>query len=171
MARLFFALWPDAAVRDALYAAAQTAHRDCGGRITRRDNLHQTLVFLGEVANEKLSRLEAIARAAAVPAFLLDFGVTGYWPHNRIVWAAPNAAPEPLTSLVAMLEQELTRAGFAYDRRPYAPHITLVRGARSPALLPTLHFGWPVNDCVLVETARGARGAEYRIVAHWPLTG
>ena len=171
MPRLFFALWPNAAVRDALDVAAKNMQRDCGGRVTRRDNLHQTLVFLGEVADEKLPRLEAIGNASAAPAFKLDFGVTGYWPHNRIAWAAPNSTPDPLTRLVAMLEQALARAGFDYDRRPYAPHITLVRGARAPASLPALRFAWPVTDFVLVEAARGARGAEYRVVARWPLAG
>jgi 2'-5' RNA ligase len=171
MPRLFYALWPDAAVRDELYAAAQTLRRDCGGRVTRRENLHQTLVFLGEVADARIARVQAIASAAAAPAFKLDFGVCGYWPHNRIVWAAPNSTPEPLTGLVAMLEQELTRAEFAYDRRPYAPHITLIRGARRPASMPALRFDWPVNDFVLVDAGGGPRGAGYRVVARWPLTG
>ena len=169
MPRLFFALWPDAAVRDALDVAAQKMHRNCGGRVMRRGNLHQTLVFLGEVAEEKLSRLKALATPAC--AFKLDFGAIGYWPHNRIVWAAPNLTPDPLTRLVATLEEALARAGFDYDRRPYAPHITLVRGARAPAALPALRFDWPVTEFVLVESACGARGAEYRVVARWPLPG
>ncbi len=137
----------------------------------RRDNLHQTLVFLGAVAREKLPLLEAIADAAAVSAFTLDFGITGYWPHNCIVWAAPNSTPAPLTGLVATLERELARAGFDFDRRPYAPHVTLVRSARTPDSYPALRFDWPVTEFALVESGRGARGVEYRVVARWPLAG
>ncbi len=170
MPRLFFALWPDVAVRDALYAAAQTVHPACGGRLLRHAQLHQTLVFLGAVADDKRPRLDAIAAAVRVPAFRLDFGVIGYWPHNRIIWAAPNLPP-PLTALVATLEQGLHPAGIGYDRRDYVPHVTLVRDARAPASLPVLRVRWPVADFVLVESARGPRGAEYRVAARWPLTG
>jgi 2'-5' RNA ligase len=77
MPRLFFALWPDAAVRDELYRAAQAAHDGSGGRCMRRDNLHQTLVFVGSVAAERIAGLEAAAAAITVPAFKLEWGTTG----------------------------------------------------------------------------------------------
>ena len=74
MPRLFFALWPDTAVRDELYRAAQAAHDGSGGRLMRRDNLHQTLVFVGSVAAERIAGLEAAAAAIMVPAFKLAWG-------------------------------------------------------------------------------------------------
>ena len=98
MPRLFFALWPDAAVRDALYGAAQAAHGGSGGRLMRRENLHQTLVFVGSIAAERIAGLEAAAAAVTVPAFKLEWGTAGYWRHNRIIWAAPDATPPALLS-------------------------------------------------------------------------
>jgi 2'-5' RNA ligase len=170
-------LWPDATARGGFYRFAQSVHQDCGGRIVRRDNLHLTLVFLGDVAREKIPQLEAIAGQQSGAGFDLEFGATGYWRRNRIVWAAPLATPGPLRDLVAALEQALQQAGFAFDRRSYknehkneyAPHLTLIRDARAPATLPPLAFDWPVGDFALVESARGARGAEYRVLARWPL--
>ena len=161
-------MWPDAAVRENLYALAQRMHRECGGRLMRRDNLHLTLVFLGNVARESIPQLEAIAQRQSGAGFDLNFGVTGYWRHNRIVWAAPAAAPAALSDLVATLERALKTDGFKFDARTYVPHITLVRDARAPAVLPPLAFAWPVRDFALIESARGVKGAEYRVLVRWP---
>jgi len=156
-------------VRARLYRLAQALHQDCGGRLIRHDNLHETLVFLGNVVTDRISPLIALAASLHLAAFQLEFGITGYWRRNRIVWAAPHAVPEPLRVLVAALEQGLREAGFRYDQRPYASHITLIRDARVPARLPPLMFEWPVRDFALVESTRSAQGPEYQVLARWPL--
>ncbi|MEO7727956.1 MAG: RNA 2',3'-cyclic phosphodiesterase [Burkholderiales bacterium] len=171
MPRVFYALWPDGPARDALDRARREAQRTSGGRAMRRDNLHQTLVFVGSVDAEKISALETVAGSIAAAPFTLEFGAAGYWRHNRIVWAAPGAMPPALTGLVTALEQELTQAGFTFDHRSYFPHVTLLRNARMPTHLPSMLFAWPVREFVLLESARGPRGAEYRVVKRWALTG
>jgi 2'-5' RNA ligase len=171
MSRVFFALWPDASARDALHRAARDVQRASGGRAMPHENLHQTLVFIGSVAAAELAPLERLAGRISAAPFDLAFGSTGYWRHNRIVWAAPVATPPPLTRLVAMLEQALAQSHCAYDNRPYCAHVTLLRDARAPASLPPLEFDWPVRDFALIESGRGPRGAGYRVVNRWPLTG
>ncbi len=171
MPRVFFALWPDDGARDALDLAAHEARRTGGGRAMQRNNLHQTLVFIGDVEDKIVATLKALASRVAASPFTLEFGITGYWRHNHIVWAAPVAMPPALTGLVMALEQELANAGVTFDRRDYFAHITLLRNARAPAHLPRLHFAWPARDFVLLESARGPRGVEYRVVGRWPLTG
>ena len=42
--RLFFALWPDDAVRAELARWSRELHALCGGRTTRPENLHVTLL-------------------------------------------------------------------------------------------------------------------------------
>ena len=49
--RIFFALWPEPGVARQLDALAGAAHAVCGGRRMRRDTLHLTLAFLGDVAD------------------------------------------------------------------------------------------------------------------------
>jgi 2'-5' RNA ligase len=169
MPRYFFALWPDPAVRDGFYRAARDAQSACGGRGIRRGNLHQTLVFVGNVAGVRRALLDAAGERIIAAPFALDFGVTGYWPHHRIVWAAPAATPPLLIRLVAELKRELTGAGIDFDDRPYVPHVTLVRGARAPAALPPLRITWQLREFVLVESGSGASGADYRIAGRWPL--
>ena len=46
--RLFFALWPDEALRQQL-AVYPPMLKGCGGRLVVQDNLHITLAFLGSV--------------------------------------------------------------------------------------------------------------------------
>lgn len=167
--RLFFALWPGATQRDELNRLARSLHGGCGGRVMQRENLHLTLVFLGNVEREKIPRLEALAAKLRVPQFDLEFGVTGYWRHNRIVWAGPQATPESLRELVAALERALISGGYKFDERPYVPHVTLVRDARAPAALLPLAFDWRIREFALIESARAARGPEYRVLARWPL--
>jgi 2'-5' RNA ligase len=168
-ARLFFAIWPDAAARARLYAHAQALHKDCGGRVTRRDNLHLTLVFLGSVARAQIAQIEAAAARCDGPCFEFALDTTGYWRHNRIVWAAPAAVPAPLRGLVASLESGLAASGCTLDRRPYEPHLTLIRNAREPRLPPALELAWPVTEFTLVESTRDAHGARYDVIARWPL--
>ena len=48
--RIFFALWPEPEVARKLHALSGAAHAVCGGRRMRRDTLHMTLAFLGDVA-------------------------------------------------------------------------------------------------------------------------
>ena len=131
----------------------------------RRDNLHQTLVFLGSVAIDRIPELATLAASLRTSAFKLEFGVTGYWRHNRIVWVAPHTTPEPLLALVAELEQGLRQAGFKFDQRPYAPHLTLIRDARAPARLPALTLAWKVAEFALVRSARIEQGSRYEVIA------
>lgn len=156
-------------MRDALNFHAQQLHRGCGGRPMRRENLHLTLVFVGDAGVGRLDALKSVAGTISGSSFELVLDRLGYWRHNRIVSASPLTVPEALRELVSSLEGRLQQAGFEFDQRPYAPHITLLRDARAPGVPVPLHLDWPVGDFVLVESARGPRGAEYHVVARWAL--
>ena len=71
----------------------------------------------------------------------------------------------------AIAAEFAAQAGFEFDQRLYAPHITLLRDAHAPAVLPPLGLNWPVGDFALVESARGAGGVEYQVLARWELGG
>jgi len=169
MPRVFFALWPDEGIRNELFRVAQATQPGSGGRLMRRENLHQTVVFVGNVAGSELPALKAAAASLDLPAFTLQFGRLRYWRHNRIVWAAPLVTPEPLGSLVIKLEAKVAAAGIEYDRRNYQPHVTLIRDARSPGELTPLDFEWRVRDFTLIESAHDGGRVNYRVVARWPL--
>ena len=160
-------------MRRELHRCAEAYAPDCHGRVTSFGNLHLTLFFLGNVAADRMSTLIELAAQLSRADFDLEFGVTGYWRHNRIVWAAPHSAPEALRGLVHELEQGLWRADFSFDRQSrgnnYVPHVTLLRNARPPSALAAVSFHWHVNDFALIESVRGANGPTYQVRARWPL--
>lgn len=169
-ARLFFALWPDAAVRSALDRLAGELHRLRGGRRTRAETLHLTLVFVGNLPRERLPALQAAAAGIQAPAFTLTLDRTDCWPHNRIAHATASQTPAALLALVAALEQGLSGLGIPFDHRPYKAHVTLVRKADCRrADRPIAPIAWHAREFVLVESALSAEGARYAILGHYPL--
>jgi 2'-5' RNA ligase len=171
IARLFFALWPDGRVRSRLEQAGKKLHAACGGRITRAETLHLTLVFLGDVEVSKIGALQSVAAEVRAPAFVMLLTRFGWWRHNRVAWAAPENAVPALAQLVDELQAVLQQAEFKLDRRPYAPHLTLLRKARCDRaeLPPLAPVEWAVDDFVLVRSVTTTEGAAYEILGRWPL--
>lgn len=166
--RVFFALWPDVAVRESLLGIAADCHARCAGRGMRGDTLHMTLAFIGEMAAAQLPEVKAVAGALYVPPFTLTLDRVACWRHNRITHLYPGEAPVTLLHLVAALEAGLKHAGIPFDRRPYQPHVTLLRQADCSAALPQIRpLRWPVSDFVLVQSVSCAQGARYEVLGRW----
>ena len=171
-ARLFLAAWPAPEIQHSLGALAQALQRECGGRAVPARNIHLTLVFLGEVSRGRQARIELLAATVTAPRLELNVDRVEYWRHNRIVWAGVGECPAALTGLVAGLEEALVAEGFRFERRPYVPHITLVRDARrEPAARAIPPVAWPVARYALVESVPRDRARIYEVRREWPLMG
>ena len=101
--RLFFALWPDDALRQKLHALGEEILGNCSmrcstsaipgvvgnyrGRRIPPENLHLTLAFLGSVDAERQACLERMALAIRSPAFTLTLDQAGFWPRKGLLWA------------------------------------------------------------------------------------
>ncbi len=167
---MFFALWPDAITAGHLHALARGLREQYGGRVMRRDTLHLTLAFVGDVGRGRLDELRRIAAALRGQAFSLRLDHTGGWQGGRIVWAAPESAPAALTDLAASLCMALHGHGYAVDRRTFAPHITLLRNAgQVPEQARIKAFEWRVGGFSLLESLRLPGAACYRRLGRWPL--
>lgn len=162
--RVFFAIWPDVSVADRLEGLAKELRLACGGKTTRKESIHLTLVFLGEVENTDV--LKDAAAGISASAFEIRMDKTAYWKHNRIAWAGTESIPERLHELVNALRLVLEKAGFGFDKRSYVPHVTLVRHAREPKTLPEFEpFSWAASEFCLV----GSSDSGYQILEKWPL--
>lgn len=169
--RLFFALWPDAPVRDALHRLACDCSDECGGRATAHDNLHVTLAFLGAATPAEYEAFLALGAALAGDAFELTLDTVGHWRHNRIVWAGTRTVPAELAALAAGLAQRLAALRWRVDERAYTPHVTLVREARrAPLARPMAVPTWCVREFALVESLSAPGGVRYVPRARWPLS-
>ncbi|WP_153146526.1 RNA 2',3'-cyclic phosphodiesterase [Dechloromonas sp. H13] len=171
-ARVFFALWPPPAVADQLAALAADHANRAGGRATRRETIHLTLAFLGDVALERLPALNQAAASVRAEAFDLTLDRLGIWHHNRIFWVGC-AAPAGLSALVLALREALTAAGFklADGDRKFSPHVTLARKVALPdAPLPAFApLAWRCANFVLVRSSVSGQSSSYRTIGEFRL--
>nr|WP_277347509.1 RNA 2',3'-cyclic phosphodiesterase [Wenzhouxiangella sp. XN79A] len=169
---MFLALWPDTALRAAMVERTERARlvREFGGRRVPAHNLHLTLVFLGNVAAERVDALiDEVGQSTPPGPFTLRLDRFGTFPPARVAWLG--AAPVPAAlALVEMLIGVACRQGLRIDARSWRPHVTLVRGidARPSGLLPALDepIDWAVRDFALIESIPGR---PYQVLRTWPV--
>ncbi len=169
--RLFFALWPDDAVRAALDSAGKAL---TGKRVRRvpATNLHLTLAFAGSVTATVAACLERSATAIRLAPFELSIDHAGYWPRPRILWLGPTHIPPGLWALAGALRNTLAGCGVEPEARGFLAHITLARKYSAPAPDPEIPgVTWPVSHFCLVESVSAESGSIYRPLRCWPLEG
>ena len=101
---------------------------------------HLTLVFLGNVPNDRLPTLFRIVDAVGAdsPPLRLKTGLLGAFPdprRPRIFWLGLEGDTQLLAVTQRRLQDALETDGFPRERRAFKPHITLGR-ARGKALIP-----------------------------------
>jgi 2'-5' RNA ligase len=168
--RLFFALWPDAAARQALADLARAHLPRKRGRPVPAENLHVTLVFLGSVDANFRRCAESAAEGLEASAFDLRFERMGFWPRPRVLWSAPLETPVVLARLASALSRSLIPCGHRPEKRAFSAHLTLARKVQGP-MEERCHapVHWHVDAFHLVASETRAEGARYRIVRSWPL--
>lgn len=181
--RCFIALSPDAATRDAL-AAMPVA--DAAARRVSVDQLHMTVAFLGSVPPHKGTQLAAQLPSVVAPLPTQRAEHAEYWPsaaHPRLV-VVPFAAGDGLAELEARVRALVAALDLPIDdHRPFRPHITLARFARtarpvreavvgrtrSPASPPPDAAMLPVlsrfDALTLYSSTLARHGARYRALA------
>jgi len=169
--RLFFALWPEASVRQALAAAMEPLKPKLAAQWIRPANLHITLAFLGDVEAERVGRACAAADTVSSPGFELCLDSLEHWRKPQILCLSPAAPVPALQQLAVGLAGQLQAAGFDLDKRPYRPHLTLARKAAFwPADLRWERpIVWKSTAFVLAESSQDSRGSVYSILKTWPL--
>jgi len=165
--RVFFALWPDPRTRLAVAKATRRAVRACGGRPIRTENFHITVAFLGGLVEAELDRAARVG-PIDVGRFELTLDNLGFWTRPRILWLAPETAPDALLTLERVLWERLIEHGFEREARPYRPHLALARRARAvdAAIKP---IRWFAAELTLLESVPVEGGVRYEPLRHWPL--
>ena len=179
MPRLFVALELPEALKRAI-GEIQVGLRDA--RWLDADALHLTLAFIGEVDPSARGRIEAALARVEGPTLTVELHGLGHFPHRgppRVVWTGASPAPE-LGALAASVRRELARAGFAPERRKFAPHVTIARFRRPPpppALQDYLGAyalfrspAVPVASFRLLSSVLRPSGARYATEADFPLS-
>lgn len=181
--RLFLAVFPSPEAQAAVARACE-ALRSPGDGVSwvKRENLHYTLRFLGEMGEDGARRAGEAAREAAAdhPAFGAALGAFGCFPvasRARVVWVGLAEGDAPLRALAASLEAALQRRGFSLADKPFASHLTVGR-VRVPAdwsaklaaaKAPEARFA--VDRVRLMKSTLSPRGSLYEVVREARLGG
>jgi 2'-5' RNA ligase len=165
--RLFFALWPTAAVREQFAAiAARLAHADA----VPAPNYHLTIAFVGEVPLGRVAALRAIGAGLRVPHCRLSFDALEYWPKPEVVVAAVRDIPSSLALVWQDLHAQLATSQFVLAPKRLRPHVTLARKVlQAPDLAPIAAVAWEAEQFCLVRSQSGSAHSIYTVVDTWPL--
>lgn len=152
-----------------------------GVKPVRPEQLHLTLHFVGDVADEATAGLATSLVAIHQPGFAIDLAGGGCFPAPRrpnVLWIGVEASP-PLDALHAAVAEVIAEAGLSLETRPFMPHITLARVSRR------LPAGWvdrflaaaagfsapeiPVTTFTLYASERTNNGAVHTVLKRYPL--
>jgi 2'-5' RNA ligase len=134
------------------------------GNFSRPENLHLTLVFLGETPEEQVPAIRSAIKEALrppAPPFTLAFSQTGCYSHsNKELWWIGTEHSDPSLGALKNLRQRITgglsTAGVVFDDRPFNPHITLGREIKhnAPIVIPQQEINFSVNRISLMKSER-----------------
>ena len=187
---MFIAVSLPEPVKDAI-SLAQNEFREAltlkSVRWTKREQLHVTLRFLGEVASHRVEALVGRARRAGERSGVLELRAAGIgmFPHSRrprVLWTHVHERRERLSVLQRSV-QEAT-ADFTTERpeRTFTGHVTLGRCktitraqaetlTRLARAMENRAFGeWMADRIEIVRSELGPGGSRYTTLAEVPLT-
>lgn len=128
--RLFIAINFDEDVKKRIAEVREELRNSSSsGNFTRDENLHLTLVFLGEVPGSRVREIENIMEETDEEPFELEFGRLGCFKrdHGGDVWWLGCKKHRSLMNIQRQLSEKLGAAGFKIEKRQYRPHLTLGR--------------------------------------------
>src|SRR5262249_23066466 len=181
--RLFTAVSPPPEAQTLAYRAAdplRPGHDNVAW--VKRENLHYTMRFLGEVDEDAAARAGLAMREAAAGrqrfgATLGGFGAFPSAKRARVLWIGMLQGAEPMRLLASALDQSLTQHGFEPSEEGFEPHLTVGR-VRAPGdwtarLLdaPTVEARFQVDRLKLVKSVLASGGSRYEAIAEAALAG
>jgi len=98
------------------------------GRFTFVENLHLTLVFLGECDVRQTETVKVVMNETVFPKFTLTLEKVGYFKRvGGNTWWIGIQENKQLSDLQSDLSERLKQNGFLLEDRKYTPHVTIGR--------------------------------------------
>lgn len=184
--RTFVALDPGKAIRDRL-ASLQDKLAPAGADVkwVERENLHVTMLFLGEVdERDVLDVCRTVGRVCAerpaFPATIEGANCFGNPRRPRTLWVGVGEGAAEITALHDDMETALMELGcYRREERAFTPHITLGRvGNSADELAAALlkHRDWKAGDTVIravhvMSSQLTPKGPIYAVLSRAALKG
>lgn len=173
MMRLFLTVNMSDSVRDEIGQGIPDIHSHIGkGKWVPKENLHITMLFLGEVERGKLSIIEEVMEEAVdgMKPFHLVVEGLGTFPNPKrpnILWAGVKGDLNDLNRLYQQTIQAIDKTELPFDAKPrYTPHITLARKIEKwfTEEINLKTSQWEVSALELYESMFSSDGVKYRRV-------
>lgn len=156
-------------------------------RWVRVDNIHLTVVFMGNISEDDLGQIgEAVSkvckRYGPFNISLNGSGIFGSRRNPRVLWIGLDGDLERMSYFRNSLQKHLKPFGIKEEKRRFKPHLTLGRfrkGTESNVDLDDLLSTYQnitsplcaVEELTLFKSELKPGGAVYSKVEAWPLTG
>ena len=179
--RIFIAVNLPTSARDAVLQEQKDFASEMPVRLTREENLHITLCFLGSMEETRISKVCEILReiVAKHSGFSINLNRIDYGPPDiippRMIWAI-GALNRELSEINQELEQKLLGKK---NHRDFLPHITLGRirewqwrqidVEERPLIEKDISINFEVKSIDVMESQLKRTGAEYSILKSFPL--
>lgn len=168
--RYFFALSPDLNSRMQIQHIMKRLPEDQSLKLQTTANLHQTLLFLGQLNQLQINALLANTESLSCPAIHMQFDHLSYWAEPKIYCLTSRAPSSELFNLVNNLQQIASDAKIDVDVKPYQPHITLARKATGPVSIPIAPVRFRAQELVLMKSVSTDQGPQYYPMMQWSIT-
>jgi 2'-5' RNA ligase len=170
--RLFCALRLPEDVLDALEGWQAEHLRD--GRIVPRAHLHVTLAFLGSTPASDLGRIAGALDEAARRVGEIVFSPVRYRETRSVGMVVLEDETGEAGRLALRLFKRLERRKlYEREKRPWLPHVTVLRFRQPPRLDPPVPDLEPFrpSDAAVYMSALRPSGAQYEVLESVPLGG
>lgn len=128
MMRLFIAINFSQSFKEKIAAAAKPLIQNCKGRFTPFENLHLTVVFLGEKDNKDVTVIKDIMNSLTPEKMLITICGAGVFDTRRgniLYLDVVNTIQ--LNTLYNNIVKKLNEKGILSENKKYTPHITIAR--------------------------------------------
>lgn len=168
--RLFIAALLPREIQAGIDEYIKTIRPRCEGvKWERREKLHITLKFLGNVEDSKANQISSalsslVGNRSSLSMEIQRFGGFPVLSNPRVIFVGLSDNP-PLTEIHESINNELEPLGFEKERRKFIPHVTIGRVKSKMrvkgTIPPPARVRFDINEIALMQSVIGREGSKY----------
>ena len=118
---------------------------------------HITLKFLGEIPEVLVERVISQLEKVEYKSFEIEASGIGFFPNERrprVVFIEVKRGADKLKRLAEIVEESLSKIGFAREKREFVPHITVARiksFTSSPKIRELTSLGEQISERIAIR--------------------
>jgi RNA 2',3'-cyclic 3'-phosphodiesterase len=127
---------------------------------TLPENIHLTLVFLGNTDERRIADIERILKSVCnrtqnFEISLKGFGVFKNINDPRVAWAGLYHS-DKLATLQGLIAGALSDAGISFEEKPFVPHVTIgrIKGIKDQDRFKMIMLKYHITDIQRVQVKR-----------------